>query len=98
MPVYEERPRRINAIQWTGENLEEVQEFLDKEYLRVKDQFGTDSGKAKCEIGKDGWLKVKKQVVFCCAKSGDFLMQDDSNDCIVFIEEDFKWRFKEVDE
>lgn len=59
MPEYVSKPQRVEAIQWTGNNQQEVHDFLHGHAIFTGDsRYGWD---LKIEAGKDGaqeWVPV----------------------------------------
>lgn len=60
MPTFVSRPQTVEAIQWTGENIHEVGDFLECE-LRV--HVNSDSSLSDLQIlagqdGAQGWVPV----------------------------------------
>lgn len=59
MPLYRKKPVVIEAVQWTGDNLREIKEFMEVDsvpYNAQKDSFLIKTLEGNHEASKGDWI------------------------------------------
>ena len=77
----------VQAVQWTGENLEEVKAFLDM--LANEIEIDHNSNHLQLTDGDESW---------CVVKVGDWVLSQGKGDWNVLTNADFTRDYKEVTE
>lgn len=101
MPVFEERPKRIEAIKWTGDNLEEVIEFIYRKWLEKKNlNLFEYKHIGDPIVGKHAGnqLKISHGNFWIKASIGNYIFHGDLTEWHAYTAEQMKSCYKEVAE
>lgn len=82
MKTYESKLRKVEAIQWTGENKAEVKAFIN--------------GKIKFIFGRNGSLTLYPKPAEFLLFDRDYLIKDSEGGIFGMDEDDFERFFKEI--
>jgi hypothetical protein len=83
--TYRTKPKYVKAVQWTGDNLEEVQSFAHTQYIN-----GSSLHVSSNDRSDDGrwWMKCSR---------GYFIVKDSDGIVSVIDEQTFKETYEEVE-
>ena len=84
---YIEKPRQVEALQWTGHNIDEALKFCAEQvfdYCENKNYF---------QLWINTWPYIDTQAE---VKIGDYIVKYNKKNCTIWQESDFIERFQEL--